>query len=151
MKKCLLFLLAVMVMSLMAGCGGSDKFAGRWVSEPYKNMLGESQTDVLEFKANGDKGYVIKEYTYAYDNKTDSVELSHEDEFFANKPKEGNTVMLQGGLPVPIVYDENTKTIKTDLGGKYFRTVAFNQVKDDGDIEQMKEKILEADRPKNKK
>lgn len=156
MKKCrnLLLLVSLLLVSLLAaGCGGSDKFSGRWISEPPEhNPWGQPSSRVMEIKANGDKGYIIKTYLWEYDKTTDEVKMNNEEKLTATKTKEGNTIRIQGllGNP-PIVYDENNKTLSSDVGRSTGITLEFKQAKEDKDVEQIKEKVLEYGRKNNKK
>ena len=148
-SKCLLFLLAMMAISLLSGGGSADKFAGCWVSEVSTDWAGFTDGEVLEIKPNGDSGYIIENQCFRYikDKDGDRVIRSNHDEMFANKPKEGNTITIQQSLGRPtIVYDENNKTLKTDLGRMSAKVIEFKQVNDKQAVEQLKEKVLEAGR-----
>ena len=155
MKKCRMFglLAGFLVIILLAGCGMSDKFSGRWVSEPNdKDFFGSVDARVLDIKANGDSGYVINTYVIEYNKYNDTVQINNEEKLMAAKAKEGNTIRIQQllGNP-PIIYDENNKTLTSDVGRMSGIQLEFKPVKDDQELEQVKDKVLEIGREKNKK
>lgn len=142
-----------LVIILLAGCGMSDKFSGRWVSEPNdKDFFGSVDARVLDIKANGDSGYVINTYVIEYNKYNDTVQINNEEKLMAAKAKEGNTIRIQQllGNP-PIIYDENNKTLTSDVGRMSGIQLEFKPVKDDQELEQVKDKVLEIGREKNKK
>lgn len=146
--------MSLLVVSLLAaGCGGSDKFSGRWVSEPNgKDFFGHVYARVLDIKANGDSGYAINTYVIEYNKNNDAVQINNEEKLMAAKAKEGNTIRIQQllGNP-PIIYDENNKTLTSDVGRMSGIQLEFKPVKDDQELEQVKDKVLEIGRERNKK
>ena len=142
-----------LVITLLAGCGMSDKFSGRWVSEPNdKDFFGSVDARALDIKANGDSGYAINTYVIEYNKYNDTVQINNEEKLMAAKAKEGNTIRIQQllGNP-PIIYDENNKTLTSDVGRMSGIQLEFKPVKDDQELEQVKDKVLEIGREKNKK
>ncbi len=155
MKKCrwLWLMIGMLMISLLTGCGMIDKFSGRWVSEPSdKDFFGHVYARVLDIKSNGDKGYVINTYVIEYNKNNDAVQVNNDEKLMATKTQEGNTIRIQEllGNP-PIIYDENSKTLTSDVGRMSGIKLEFKQVKNDEELEKVKDKVLEIGRQNNKK